>query len=170
MKPLGRQRGVLPAGDLERDDVPLNAFEALYRAEWHRLVRVAYLLVGDREVARDVVQDAFVRVHGRWASVREPEAYLRRAVVNGCHSTHRRRSTERSNAPRLVAIPTTELGHDDLADAVAALPHRQRAAIVLRFYADLTEADIAAAIGCRPGTVGPLIHRGLTRLREVIER
>ena len=131
------------------------------------MVRLAFLLTGSVEVARDVVQDAFVSVHRAWARVREPSAYLRRAVVNGCTSHHRRVFRAR-RVPETVA-PPVELGADELFDVLAALPARQRAAVVLRYWHDLDVRAIADVLGCRPGTVGWLLHRAISRLREVME-
>jgi len=132
------------------------------------MVRLAFLLTRSDEVARDLVQDAFVRVHLRWASVEHPAAYLRRAVLNGSRSWHRRRLVERRHAAS-ARVASADLGADELRDALARLPFRQRAAITLRFYEDLSEAEIAAALNCRPGSIGPSIHRGLEQLRKVIK-
>lgn len=132
------------------------------------MVRLAFLLTGSPEVAQDVVQDAFVSVHRAWSRVREPRAYLRRAVVNACTSHHRRTFRER-RANASSSPETVDLGADELFDVLDALPARQRAAIVLRYWHDLDERDIADALGCRAGTVGSLLHRAVARLREVIE-
>lgn len=144
------------------------AFSRLYREHFDKMARLAFLLIGSRDDARDVVQDAFVGLHRRFDRVDDPVAYLRRSVVNGCHSHHRRRARR---AKRFVVVDeSVELGARELLDALGALPVRQRAAIVLRYFHDLPEAEIALVLGCRPGTVGSLLHRGLARLREVIER
>jgi len=145
------------------------SFASYYRDLQPEMVRLAVLLTGSRDTAQDLVQDAFVRLHRAWPRVREPHAYLRRAVVNACHSHHRHLLVVRREAARLEPPGSTAAEPDELTDALAALPHRQRAAIVLRFYADLPDADIAAALGCRPGTVASLVHRGLAQLRRVIE-
>ena len=147
-------------------DAP-RSFDDLYRREQPELVRLAVLLVGSPDVAADLVQDCFVRLHPRWDQVQDHRAYLRRSVVNACHSHHRR--LRRSRRIDLGPGEPVELGARELSDALAKLPHRQRAALVLRFYAGLPDADIADALGCRPGTVASLIHRGLAALREVIE-
>jgi len=145
-----------------------GAFSRLYREHFNKMARLAYLLIGSRDDARDIVQDAFVGLHRRFDRVDDPVAYLRRSVVNGCNSHHRRRARR---AKRFVMVDdTVELGARELLDALGALPLRQRAAIVLRYFHDLPEAEIALVLGCRPGTVGSLLHRGLARLREVIER
>jgi RNA polymerase sigma-70 factor (sigma-E family) len=149
-----------------------RSFEECYRDCHETLVRVAFLLTGSRELAQDVVQDAFVHLHGKWLRVREPEAYLRRSVVNGCRSQQRRAARERAHRARERAVPVTHdaLDRGDLDDALAALPYRQRAALVLRFFHDLSEAQTADALGCQPGTVGSLVHRGIEQLRRTIER
>jgi RNA polymerase sigma factor (sigma-70 family) len=138
----------------------------LYRRRFGDLVRTATLLTGSPEVARDVVQDAFVKLHLAWSHVNDPEAYVRRSVVNGCHSYHRY-SARRRGRP-VSSEASVELGAHELDDALDALPSRQRAALVLRYYEGLSEVEIAHALGCRPGTVGSLIHRGLTRLKGAL--
>jgi RNA polymerase sigma-70 factor (sigma-E family) len=143
-------------------------FEALYQQQYARMVGLANLLCGSRAVAEDLVQDAFVRVHRHWRRVGHPVPYLRASVVNACRNEHRRRRVVRRHRPD--APPPVEPEVRDLLDALAVLPERRRAAIVLRFYEDLPEADIAAALDCPTGTVKSLIHRGLAQLREVIER
>lgn len=146
---------------------------------WHAdaAVRLAYLLTGDRDVAEDLVQDAFVRLAGRLVHLRDPaafEAYLRKTVVNLANSYFRRRRVERAYEMRLRQAPQkVERGvsieaRQALARALGNLPQRQRAAIVLRFYEDLTEAQTADVIGCRPGTVKSLVSRGLEALRKDI--
>jgi RNA polymerase sigma-70 factor (sigma-E family) len=145
-----------------------QSFADLYRAHYARMVRLAYLLTGSGAVAEELVQDAFVRVHDRWAAAEHPQAYLRAAVVNACRSHHRRLGLERRRAPT-PPDPQVVDAPDEVWDALDRLPPRQRAALVLRFWEDLSEADIARALGCRPGTVKSLVHRGLAELRKVIE-
>ena len=143
------------------------AFVSLYAEQFAPMVRLAYLLVGASEDARDIVQDSFVGLHRRFHRIDDPVAYLRRSVVNGCRSHHRRIARRRSaTLPR--RDDHVELEARELLDALAALPLRQRAALVLRFDHDLPDAEIAVLLGCRPGTVASLVHRGLARLREVI--
>jgi RNA polymerase sigma-70 factor (sigma-E family) len=144
------------------------SFADLYAARFAEMVRLAFLLTGSAETARDLVQDSFLRLHGAWSRVTDPPAYLRRTVVNACHSHHRRLFRQRRFA-EAARHEVVDLGAEELSDALAALSHRQRAAIVLRFWNDCTDAEIAAALGCRPGTVGSLLHRGLAELRKVID-
>ncbi len=139
----------------------------LFRREYAPMVRLATLLVGSDAVAEELVQDAFVAVHRRWSSVDNPGGYLRTSVVNACRSHQRRAALERRRLPR--PDEPAQLGADEVWDALAHLPHKQRAALVLRFYEDATEADIAAALRVRPATVRSLVHRGLAKLRKEIE-
>ncbi len=142
-------------------------FEALYAAEFLPMVKLATLLVGNAEVARDVVQNTFVKVYLKWPSIEHPEAYLRKGVVNGCRSRlrwERRRWGQKSRSEE-----TAELGTEEFTDVLAGLTARQRTAIVLRFYEQRSEAEIAAVLRCRPGTVGSLISRGLQSLRSQLD-
>lgn len=146
---------------------PGVAFGDFYADHYPALVRLAALLSGSVDTAPDLVQDCFVGLHGRWTSVREPLPYLRRSVVHACASHHRRAAMVRRNPP--PDPQPAELGADEMDDALAALSARQRAAVVLRYYGDLPDADIARALRCREGTVRSLISRALADLRKVIE-
>ena len=141
----------------------------LYRREYAPMVRLAHLITGSNEVAEDVVQEAFVRMYRNWHRADRPGAYLRTIVVNGCNTWHRRRRMERERLPEAVAEGVDPEARE-LLDALARLGLRQRAALVLRFYADMSEADVAQALGCRPGTVKSLVHRGLRQMEGMIER
>ena len=147
-----------------------SEFAAFYASEWPGALRLAALLSQDARVAEDLAQEAFARVYPKWEGVENPHAYLRVAIVNACRSWQARRRTERVKLPLVAAASSTELAFDVLADAVAALPHRQRAVLVLRYYADLREAEIAEAIGCRPGTVKSLTSRALAALRKEVQQ
>jgi len=144
-------------------------FDDLFRRRYEPMVRVAFLLVGSQAEAEDVVQDAFARVELRWSRIDNPEGYLHRCVVNRSHDVLRRRRLEQ-RFRLLRRDETSELQVDELADALAALSPRRRAAVVLRYYAGLREREIAEALGVRPGTVKSMLHRALSELREVIER
>ena len=169
-------REAVPLVEVTFDSTPVPAdahratFADFYRATFPEMTRLAFLLTGSAETARDLVQDSFMRVHDKWDGVAEPRPYLRRTVVNACHSHHRRLRLQRQKQRQQQAsrLDTVDLGADEMIDAIGALPYRQRAAIVLRFWHDSSEADIAAALGCRPGTVGSLIHRALAELRKVM--
>jgi RNA polymerase sigma-70 factor (sigma-E family) len=140
----------------------------LHRAQYAPMVRLAALLLGSREQAEDVVQDCFVRVYPRFEELREPVPYLRTAVVNACRSAGRRQARARKVAATHIADLVSDLGAREMLDALDSLSSRQRTAIVLRFYEDMSEEEMASALGCRPGTVKSLVHRGLAHLREVL--
>jgi RNA polymerase sigma factor (sigma-70 family) len=142
-----------------------TAFEDLYRSEWASLVRLALIMTGSREVAEDLVHDEFVRfAAGRRGAVSR-SAYLRASVVNLVHDRYRRRRVEHVHRG---ASPTawTDPEIDETWFALQSLPERYRAALTLRFYADLTVPEVAALLGCRTGTAKSLIHRGLRLLKE----
>jgi RNA polymerase sigma factor (sigma-70 family) len=145
-------------------------FDDFYRAHYESLVRLGFLLTLSEEVARDLVHDVFVRVYRRWDSLEDPVPYLRRSVVNASRSWHRRRRLERSQAQARTTAPgpVVAFDADELFDVLAELPSRQRAAIVLRFYEQMRDDEIAALLHCRPGTVASLVHRGCTRLRRAM--
>lgn len=165
----------LPAADAiggPTADAIVAVFEALYQAERDPMVRLALSMVDDPDRAAEIVHDAFERLYLRWGRVREPGAYLRIAVVNGCRSELRRRAVLRRQPSPRTDQATTELPDrdDELVAALRALRPRQRIAIALRFFADLPESEIADALGVRPGTVRSLISRGLAELRETLRK
>jgi RNA polymerase sigma-70 factor (sigma-E family) len=143
-------------------------FDELYRTAFQPMVRLAFLLTGGDDAAEDLVQDAFVAVHRRWPAVDDAPAYLRVAVVNRCRSHGRRLALERrllwSRSEAVQDHP------DELRDVIRRLPQRQRAAVVLRYYEDLSEADIARTLGCRVPAVKSLLFRALKDMRKVVER
>lgn len=146
-----------------------SSFDVFYRAHYAWAVNVAYLLTDDRGVAEDLVQDAFSRMHSRFADLDNPGAFLRVCVVNASRSWHRRRRREDRRLQSTAQPSPPVLDARELLDALDRLPHRQKAVLVLRYYADLTEAEIAEALDCRPGTVKSLAARGLSMLRKEIE-
>jgi DNA-directed RNA polymerase specialized sigma24 family protein len=139
----------------------------LYRQRYVPMVRLATFLTGSREDAEELVQDVFLRLGKRGQSPDDPAAYVRAAVVNACHSRFRRRRVEQ----RVVSPPYSPVvDHPrELWGLLDRLPGRQRAAIVLRYYCDLPEEEIALALRCRPSTVRSLVRRALTRLRKAME-
>jgi RNA polymerase sigma-70 factor (sigma-E family) len=144
----------------------------LYARHAPDAVRLAYLLTGDRGLAQDLAQEAFVRLFGRFRDLRDPDAfpaYLRATVVNVARSHFRRRRVERAYLEREARVPhgaEPEIGRRvEMWQALQALSLRQRAAIVLRYYEDLTEAQTAEILRCPVGTVKSLVSRGLERLR-----
>ena len=153
-------------------------FDELYARLAPSAGRLAYLLTGNRELAEDLVHDAFIKTVGRWERIRNPEAfdaYLRRTIINLTRSHHRRRLVERRYLQaRASQIPVTESPaethlDDDLRNALLALPPRQRAAIVLRFFEDLSEAQTAELMVVSVGTVKSLTSRGMAKLRKVLD-
>ena len=157
--------------------VERGSLSELYVAYAPDGIRLAFLLTGDRALAEDLVQDAFVRLVGRLRHLREPDAfwaYLRRTIVNLATSHFRHRQVERAYLVRLAAAPAADANDNDELDAtmhrvLLGLPQRQRAAIVLRFYEDLSDVQTAAVLGCSPGTVRSLTSRGMQTLREALE-
>ncbi|MEV5719132.1 SigE family RNA polymerase sigma factor [Amycolatopsis mediterranei] len=155
-------------------------FEEFARAELPGSVRFAAVLTGDRELAQDVVQDALVRAHQQWrrvAAADRPELYLRKMVVNGYLSWRRRwyqRSVQATpDVTRFAEAAAPDhadriVDADRLARLLGALSRAQRAAIVLRFYEDLDDSEIAEVLGCAVGTVRSHISRGLGALRVQI--
>ncbi len=143
-------------------------FTGFYRDAYPGAVRLAWLLTHDHDAAEDVVQDAFVRLRPRLESIENRAAYLRTAIVNGCRD--RARSAGRADAGWRRLRVVTDLSSTDklseLLDAVAHLSYKQRAVLVLRYWADLPEADIATIVGCRPATVRSITSRALERLRK----
>ena len=142
----------------------------LYSAHAPDAARLAYLLTGDPVLAEDLVQEAFVRLVGRFRDLRQPEAfpfYLRKTIVNLARSHFRRRKVERAYLDRrrpgeAVDAPET----DEMWVRLQALNPRQRAAIVLRYYEDLSERQTADVLSCPVGTVKSLVSRGLEQLRK----
>ncbi|MGH3851528.1 MAG: sigma-70 family RNA polymerase sigma factor [Pseudonocardiaceae bacterium] len=146
-----------------------TTFEGLYRSDYHQLVRLAFAMLDSLAQAEEVVQDAYVKVFERWARLDSPGGYLRICVVNGSRQALRRRRLALRRRSLEVAT-SSELGADHLLAALAGLTPTRRAAVVLRYYLDLSEAQIADALGVRPGTVKSMLHRSLSELRGVIER
>ncbi|TCJ28059.1 SigE family RNA polymerase sigma factor [Nocardioides jejuensis] len=154
-----------------------EAVSELYAAHWRRLVRLSVLLVHDQGLAEEITQDAFVALHGRWSRLRSPEsalAYLRQTVVNRSRSALRHRKVVDRHAAR-ERLPEPAPGADDgvsadvrraeVLAALHALPRRQREVLALRYYLDLSEADIAATLGISQGAVKSHASRGSATLR-----
>lgn len=155
---------VVAAGDLT------EPFSLFYGAQYPGAVRLAHLLTGDYWAAEDLAQDVFLRVQRRFAELANPPAFVQTSIVNACKSHHRRRRREAEHLPRLTGDGGVTESARELLDALDALPYRQKAVLVLRYYSDLTEAEIARVLGCRPGTVKSLAARGLARLGKEITR
>jgi RNA polymerase sigma-70 factor (sigma-E family) len=156
-----------------------DAVTELYAAHYVSLVRLATMLVHSTAEAEEVVQDSFVAMHGRWRRLRDADkglAYLRQTVVNTARSRLRRRSVEERHRPapmpHAASAEHFAVLHDEHSDVMTALrelPPRQREAVVLRYYADLSEADIAKAMGVSRGAVKSHTSRGLAALRSALE-
>jgi RNA polymerase sigma factor (sigma-70 family) len=156
-----------------RGPVDASSVEGAYRRLRPSMVRLAYLLTGSMELAEDAVHDAFLACAGRWSTLDVPDAYVRTAVTNHARSALRRLGRERDKLDRLRRAAPVAVGIPELDETWARLrrlPDRQRMAVVLRFYEDMSEADIAEAMSCRPGTVKSLIHRGLARVSAEVGR
>jgi RNA polymerase sigma-70 factor (sigma-E family) len=161
---------------MELSTDPGGGLDQAFRLHRAELVRVAAFILGDRGTAEDVVQDVFVRVHERAEMLSgDPQYYLRAAVINGCRSTLRRwrlirrhaeRQEQQSQCPPLTTEEATLLDEDRrrVLAALAALPQRRREVLVLRYYLEMSEAEIAATLGISPGTVKSTAARGLAAL------
>jgi RNA polymerase sigma factor (sigma-70 family) len=147
----------------------------IYRVERDSLVRLAYLVTGSRVVAEDLVQDTFIRVMARLEATDSPGPYLRRSVLNACYSWHRRsrrevRMAEDEDRGAYRDRREKEAHPIEMWDALSRLSQRQRTILVMRYYLDMTEVDVAATLGCRIGTVKSTSHRALKDLRRMLER
>jgi RNA polymerase sigma-70 factor (sigma-E family) len=156
-----------------------RAVTAIYTTHYRSLVRLAVLLVRDVATAEEVVQDSFIAMHAAWRRLRDTEkalSYLRQSVVNRSRSVLRHRMVVDKNAPKPAPdMPSAEQGAISLLErsaviaALRTLPPRQREALVLKYYADLSEAQIATAMGISRGAVKSHTARGVAALRVVLE-
>jgi RNA polymerase sigma-70 factor (sigma-E family) len=159
-----------------------GGLDEAFRLHRAGLVRLAAFILGDRGAAEDVVQDVFVRVHQRGDPMNgDPQHYLRSAVINGCRTTLRRwrlirrhaeKEEQQSSCPPLTTEEAALLDEDrrQVMAALATLPRRRREVLVLRFYLEMSEAEIAETLGISPGTVKSTAARGLASLaRELRE-
>ena len=151
--------------DVEAED---SAFAWLFRDEYPAIVRTAYLMLGDRQAAEDVAQEAFVRLYARWRRVsryERPGAWVRRVAIRLASRARRRPRpatlTEGAARPEPTADP-------DLRRALLALPANQRAAVVLHYLEDLPVAEVAALMGCAASTAKVHLHRARRRLAELL--
>lgn len=157
-----------------------EAVVELYRTHYAGLVRLSAMLLGETGAAEEVVQDAFVAMHGTWNRLRDPDnalAYLRQAVVNRSRSKLRHRVVVDKHRPEPPPdVPSAEhfavaaVERAEVMTALRALPRRQRETLVLRYYSDLSEAQIAEALGISQGAVKSHAFRGLAALRSVLGR
>jgi RNA polymerase sigma-70 factor (sigma-E family) len=171
----GHALGSVPA-DRDAD----RAVTALYAAHYRSLVRLSALLVRDVATAEEVVQESFIAMHGGWRRLRDSDKalwYLRQSVVNRSRSVLRHRVVVDRNAPQPPPdMPSAEQGaiaqleRSAVVTALRTLPARQREALVLRYYGDLSEAQIASTMGISRGAVKSHTARGMSSLRAVLER
>ncbi len=155
------------------------AVTELFHHHYRRLVGLAGIMVDDRETAEEVVQDSFEALYRNWSQLRDPHAataYLNRSVVNGARSKVRRRGTARAlQLPEADVAPSAETGglatsrRQDLVAAVRQLPRRQREVVVLRYFLDLSEIEIADWLGVSTGSVKRHASRANDSLRRRME-
>jgi RNA polymerase sigma-70 factor (sigma-E family) len=159
------------------DDEPARAVTALYEAHALGLIRLAVVMLGDRGAAEDVVQEAFCGLYRRWHVLTDTDnahRYVRSSVINGCRTLLRRRARQHGE-PRLelleesaesAALVSEE--HHRVLEAIRSLPNRQREALVLRYYLDLDEGEIAASMRVTRGTVKSTTSRALAALGRIL--
>jgi RNA polymerase sigma factor (sigma-70 family) len=155
----------LPVGGVRTNR---SAIEEAARQDWARLVRFAYATVGDRQVAEELVQDAFLRVLRAGDRVENPHAFLRTTLVNVCKSFTLRRSREPKGKPPSDPLAPSEI--DETVIALQRLRPVHRTVLALRYYEDLSIESIALELDLKPGTVKSLVHRALKDLCEQLEK
>jgi len=142
----------------------IEGIEAAYADMYPGLVRLAFLLVDTQELAEEAVQEAFARAYPRWGTIENPAGYMRTSVINACRKVQRRRRL----AGRTPQPPHehADLGADHVADAVRRLRSPAREAVVLRYYLQLSDAEIATTLKIAPGTVKSTLHRARQLLKK----
>jgi RNA polymerase sigma-70 factor (sigma-E family) len=171
------ERDMMPVAMTQESSLERSPLGDLYVRHAPEGIRLAFLLTGDRALAEDLVQEAFARLVGRLRHLRDPgafTAYLRRTIVNLATSHFRRRRVERAYLERRARDPEPGMNPNEdldqtMHEALLRLPKRQRAAIVLRFYEDLSDVQTAEVLRCSRGTVRSLVSRGMTTLRSELE-
>lgn len=154
-----------------------SRLEALYSRHSRSAIRLAFLMTGDEHQAQDIAQEAFAKIAGRFADLRDPDAlpgYLRTTVLNLSRGHLRRLRTQREYLKRTPSrepvVPDDDPGRRDaMWRALQRLPYRQRAALVLRYYVDLSERQAADVLGCSVSAMKSLVTRGLEALRAEME-
>lgn len=142
-------------------------FESFYQREYTGTVRLAGFLSGDRSIAEDIAQEAFIRLRPEFEQLDNPGGYLRTTVVNLCRNHHRRTTRESLRLARHGVAPSAVSERAAELDAsLHRLPYDERAVIVLRYWLGLTEAEIASHLDCRPGTVKSRHARALAKIRK----
>jgi RNA polymerase sigma-70 factor (sigma-E family) len=168
--------GAIQAAEVTVDKSTETGFAEFFEATWPRLFRTTYAVAGDVSSTEDALQSAFAKAYASWAKIRttdHPEAYVRRMAINEVLGVRRRawwRAEQPTAEPQTVgATPSPEraiVSRDELWNAVMILPRRQRAVIVLRYYEDLSEEQIADVLGCSRGTVKSQASAALANLRH----
>jgi RNA polymerase sigma factor (sigma-70 family) len=166
MSSLTEEAANRSAAEFAARSADAESLEDLYRRCRPGLVRLGHLLTGSATVAEDVVHDAFIGLARNRRKVRDPAAYLRRSVVNLSVNVHRRAYRERRHLAASTEAVVEPTDVDETWQLVQQLPARMRAVLVLRFYLDLSEAETARVLGCRPGTVKSSTARALAKLKE----
>jgi RNA polymerase sigma-70 factor (sigma-E family) len=155
----------------------MASLEELVAAHGQSLFRLAFMLTGTRHAAEDLYQETWVTAHRKWPKISRadrPGAYLRRVMVNGYISQSRKRSSTEmpledlssSTSLRVVGPEAAHVERDEMWGLLASLPRAEQAALVLRFYEDLSDQEAAEVLGCRPSTVRANTSRALARLRD----
>jgi RNA polymerase sigma-70 factor (sigma-E family) len=159
-------------------DAAAQAVTTLYEESAVSLIRLAYVMLSDRQAAEDVVQEAFCNLYRRWSDLADSDKarqYVRSSVLNGCRSVLRRRAVRNRRVLYELPAPSAEaavLGGEEQAEVIRAvdgLPRRQREVLVLRFYSDLTDEEIAELMGVRLSTVRSTTHRALESLGRTLK-
>jgi RNA polymerase sigma-70 factor (sigma-E family) len=174
--PAEAGQGAGPGMGAESEAYAALAVTALYREHALGLTRLALVLVQDRQAAEDIVQDAFCGLHRRWDHLRDTDralGYVRSAVLNGCRSEFRRRKASRHQLPDVPAwsAESAAMASEERREVLRALlrlPARQREALVLRYYMDLSEAETASAMRVSRGTAKSTAARGIAALRQLL--
>ncbi len=156
---------VVPEGESADDSPP--QLEELFKERFDPMVRLATLMSGSQEVAQEIVMDAFSRIAPRLDSIAQPSAYLRTSVVNGVRSHHRRLRTVRSQPTPRVEY-TTVPDVDEMWSRLDQLRPDERTCVVLRYYEDLSIAEIAHHLDVPTGTVKSHLHRSIGKLRDLL--
>jgi RNA polymerase sigma-70 factor (sigma-E family) len=151
------------------------AFEAFFRTNVGAMVRLGGLITGSAAVGEEIAQEAFCSIYQRWSTLDQPIGYLRTIVVNRSRDHLRREDVARRSVTKIGPVrDSTDDAYPDsdrsIFVALDRLNERQRAAVVLRYWSDMSEKEIAVVLGCRPGTVKSLLSRSLSELRKVVER
>ena len=162
-------RGVSANCEVLIGDEPQQTFAEFFTTAWPSAFRLAAFLTHDLAAGEDIAQDVLAKMSQTWGTADRPAAYLRTAVINASFSWNRRNRTLRSKLPLMASSSRVEFYSDELADSIARLPFRQRTVVILRYYAQMSEREIADALRCRPGTVKSLASRALSTLAQEIK-